>query len=61
MGGSGDTSQAEQIGVYGEYGQIRQSIGAYLEPISNIDPFGGAGRAGAGPDGRRQARRALGA
>jgi hypothetical protein len=34
-----DTSPAEQIGVYGEYGQIRQSIGAYLEPLSNINPF----------------------
>jgi len=34
-----DTRQDDQIGVYGEYGQIRQSIGAYLEPISNIDPF----------------------
>jgi len=34
-----DTKAAGQIGVYGEYGQERQSIGAYLEPISNIDPF----------------------
>jgi hypothetical protein len=34
-----DTGVAGQIGVYGEYGEQRQSIGAYLEPISNIDPF----------------------
>jgi hypothetical protein len=34
-----DTSRADQIGVYGEYGEQRQSIGAYLEPLSNIDPF----------------------
>jgi hypothetical protein len=34
-----DTGKAGEIGVYGEYGQVRQSIGAYIEPISNIDPF----------------------
>jgi len=34
-----DTGTADEVGVYGEYGQTRQSIGAYLEQISNIDPF----------------------
>jgi len=34
-----DPSPADQIGVYGEYGLQRQTIGAYLEPLSNLNPF----------------------
>jgi hypothetical protein len=34
-----DTSPANQLGLYGEYGEQHQSIGGYLEPLSNINPF----------------------
>jgi len=34
-----DTTPANQLGVYAEYGEQRQSIGGYLEPLSNLDPF----------------------
>jgi hypothetical protein len=30
---------ASELGVYAEYGEAQQHIGAYLEPLSNLDPF----------------------
>jgi hypothetical protein len=34
-----DTSKSDQLGAYAEYQYVRQSIGAYLEPLSQQDPF----------------------
>lgn len=34
-----DAAPGAQLGAYGEYGRISQSIGAYGEPLSNLDPF----------------------
>jgi hypothetical protein len=43
-----DLRPSIQVGAYAEFGQAHQSIGGYLEPLSNIDPFEAA--VGAGGD-----------
>ena len=34
-----DLRSSTQLGAYAEYGEARQSIGAYAEPLSDLDPF----------------------
>jgi hypothetical protein len=34
-----DIAKTDQLGVYGEYGDQRQTIGGYVEPLSRADPF----------------------
>ena len=33
------TAPADQLGVYAEYGRQRQSIAAYVEPLTTDNPF----------------------